>query len=246
MQADYARTYRTLWERHWWWRSRESLLLATLRSLHRRGGGQPLRALDVGCGDGLFFEQLSRFGSVEGLEPDGSLVADPRWKGRITVGRLGEFRPGPVYDLVLMLDVLEHIDDDAAALREVCALLKPGGVLLLTVPALSWLWSRHDEVNEHCRRYDRRGLARVLREAGFRVDTLRYFFAWAVGPLVVRRWLNPAGSRRVRADYAVRVPPAPVNRALDLLSRAEHAAGRVARWPLGSSLLAVAVVPRGS
>ena len=91
MQAAYAQRYRTLWDRHWWWRSREALLLATIDRLAR---STPVgRILDVGCGDGLFFDALARFGEVEGLEPDASLVGDPRWRDRITVGPLGAGLP---------------------------------------------------------------------------------------------------------------------------------------------------------
>jgi SAM-dependent methyltransferase len=225
-------------------------LLEQIDRLTGRLGRRDLRILDVGCGDGLFFERLERYGHVEGVEADGALVADPRWRGRIAVGRLGEgFEPGPVHDLVLMLDVLEHIADDVAALCAARRALRPGGRLVLTVPALPVLWSRHDEVNEHHRRYTRRGLRRSLVASGFEVEELRYFFAWAVGPLLARRWLAPGAAgktgRRVAADYAVAVPPAPVNRALYFVSRAEQALGRLVRWPLGSSLLAVGRDGRG-
>lgn len=245
MQADYAQSYRTLWDRHWWWRSREAYVVDRLERVCQRAGGTALRILDVGCGDGLFFDRLERFGAVEGLEPDGSLVVDPRWRDRIQIGRLDDLPSAPRYDLVLMLDVLEHIADDLDALRRVRGILRPGGTLVLTVPAVGWLWSRHDEVNEHHRRYDRRGLRSVLEAAGFGPLEIGYFFAWTVGPLAVRRWLHPAGGggRRARLDYTVKVPPAPVNRALAALSRAERFVGRVVRWPLGSSLLAVAVAP---
>ena len=240
MQADYARSYRSLWERHWWWRSREALLLDRVARLHRRGPTR--RILDVGCGDGLFFEQLSRFGEVDGLEPDAALVADPRWRDRIRVEAIGpEFRGAGDYDLVLMLDVLEHIGDDGEALTAARSALRPGGRLLLTVPALGWLWSRHDEVNGHHRRYDPRGLRRVLAASGLEVETVRFFFFWTVAPLLARRWLAPAGE--AAADYAVPIPPRPLNRALTALSLGEHALGRVARWPLGTSLLAVARCP---
>jgi SAM-dependent methyltransferase len=249
VQDEYARHYRTLWDRHWWWRSRESYLLrwvARLCQEPQRGG---LRILDVGCGDGLFFDRLERFGRVEGVEPDASLVSDPRWRDRIRVAAVGEGAlPRSAYDLVLMLDVLEHIADDRAALAEVRGALKPGGHLLLTVPALRVLWSRHDEVNEHHRRYHRRGLTRLLGSAGFAVRDVRYFFAWTVAPLLVRRWLSPAGGtgrRRLAADVATTVPPAPVNHFLTLVSRGDHALGRVVRWPLGSSLMALARVATG-
>lgn len=253
MHADYALRYRTLWERHWWWRSREAHLLGWLARLHARSPDRgALRILDVGCGDGLFFDRLERFGRVEGLEPDASLVTDPRWRDHIRVGGLGDAQgpgalPEGAYDLVLMLDVLEHIAEDGDALRAVRAALKPGGRLLLTVPALRALWSRHDEVNAHFRRYDRRGLAALLGASGFEVETVRYFFAWTVAPLLVRRWLSPpvgrvTGPSRLGADAGVSIPPAPVNRLLTLASRCEHALGRFVRWPLGSSLLALARV----
>jgi SAM-dependent methyltransferase len=246
VQADYAQRYRTLWEGHWWWRSREAYLLGWLARLQRGSTRRDLRILDVGCGDGLFFERLEQFGRVEGLEPDASLVTDPRWRERIRVGTLGDVPavvPEAAYDLVLMLDVVEHIEDDLQALRAAREALRPGGRLLLTVPALGWLWSRHDERNAHFRRYERRGLERLLRKAGFQVETVRYFFVWTVAPLLVRRWLLPAGpggAARLAVDAAEAIPTALVNRLLTLASRGEHALGRFVRWPIGSSLLAVA------
>lgn len=237
MHAAYAAQYRALWQRHWWWRSRESLLLSWITRLQRRFPIQ--RILDVGCGDGLFFEELERFGHVEGLEPDATLVTDPRWQSRIRREPLGpEVQRSSPYDLVLMLDVLEHIADDRDALDSAFRAIRPGGCLLLTVPALPWLWSRHDEANAHHRRYTLRGLRRRLEAAGFTVDVIRYFFFWTVGPLLVRRWLAPTGAGT--AEYAVPIPPEPINRALAFMSRCEHAVGQLVRWPLGSSLLAVA------
>lgn len=244
VQADYARCYRTLWERHWWWRSREAYLLGWIERLHRSSPRE--RILDVGCGDGLFFERLARFGKVDGLEPDASLVNNPRWQSQIRVGSLDRrFQGSSDYDLLLMLDVLEHIDEDCEALHAAHSALRPGGHLLLTVPALSWLWSQHDVANEHYRRYHPAGLRAVLAAAGFEVEVVRYFFCWTVAPLLVRRWLTPAGSvsGQGTADYAVPIPPGPINRALTLLSMGEHALGRVVRWPLGTSLLAIARRP---
>ncbi len=240
MEAAYAQRYRALWDGHWWWRSREALLLG---EIGRIGRSTPVRRiLDVGCGDGLFFDALGRFGEVDGLEPDDSLLHDPRWRDRITVGGLGAgFRPARAYDLLLMLDVLEHIEDDRSALDSARELTRPGGVLLLTVPALPWLWSRHDEANAHFRRYRPGGLREVLGAAGFEVESVRFFFAWTVVPMLLRRWLAPAG--RGSADYDVSIPPGPINGLLAAWSRAEHALGRVVPWPMGSSLLAVARRP---
>lgn len=238
MHASYADRYRTLWERHWWWRSRERFVLGWLRNLTRDAEVRP-RLLDVGCGDGLFFERLESLGDVSGIESDPALVRDPRWKGRIHVGSIADAATSS-YDVVLMLDVLEHIADDRAALVEVRRALRPGGRLLLTVPALMWLWSGHDVVNEHHRRYHRSDLRAVLTDAGFTVETVRYFFVWTIGPMLARRLLIPAGSAELACDRGVAIPWEPVNRFLTAWSAAEHTLGRFARWPLGSSLLAVA------
>ena len=240
MTADYACRYRALHDSHWWWRSREALVLGEVDALHRRAPRR--RILDVGCGDGLLFGQLERFGAVDGLEPDGSLVRDPRWRSRIEVrGLCPDFRPERPYDLVLMLDVLEHIADDRAALESARDALNPGGHLLMTVPALPWLWSRHDEANAHHRRYGPKRLAAVLGAAGFVVESLRFAFAWTVGPMLARRLLAPArGDAEGAGDYSVTIPPPAINRTLCALSRADHAVGRWVRWPIGSSLLAVA------
>jgi SAM-dependent methyltransferase len=237
VQTHYAQRYRTLWERHWWWRSRQAWLLGWIRRLHRRSPRR--RILDVGCGDGLFFEALGRFGAVEGLEPDAGVLTDPRWRPRIRVAPLGpDLRVEEPYDLILLLDVLEHIADDVAALAAARRALRPGGHVLVTVPALPWLWSRHDEANQHHRRYGPRSLRRALRQAGFAVETVRFFFAWTVAPLLVRRLLAPPGAGA--ADYDVAIPPPALNRALTALSRCDHALGRIVPWPLGSSLLAIA------
>jgi SAM-dependent methyltransferase len=237
VRTEYAQHYRELWQRHWWWRSRRAWVLDWIERLHRESPRR--RILDVGCGDGLFFDQLSRFGEVDGLEPDGTLVSNPRWRDRIRTEPLtSEFRPEQPYDLLLMLDVLEHIEDDAEALVAAHKSLREEGHVLITVPALPALWSQHDEVNEHHRRYTERTLRDVLRHAGYQVETLRYFFFWTVAPLWARRALAPAGMPD--GEYAVPIPCRPINAALESLSRLEHRIGEWIPWPVGSSLLAIA------
>ena len=239
MRADYAEHYRTLWEEHWWWRSRERFIIDVLSRLTLP---KAARILDVGCGDGLFFPSLERFGTVDGLEADPSLLNESTYRPRIQVGRLDRsFQPGPNYDLLVILDVLEHIDDDLEALRAAHQALKPGGRILITVPALDWLWSRHDQVNQHFRRYDRAQLQARLRASGFHVESVRYFFGWTVLPLLLRRWLSPPVNDpdSETADYSVRIPPSIINRALTLLSKVDHWVGSRFPWPLGSSLIAV-------
>jgi SAM-dependent methyltransferase len=240
MRAAYAQGYRTLWERHWWWRSRELHVLEWVARVRNRNQRDDFRILDVGCGDGLFFDQLERFGQVEGIEPDASLVTHSIHRARIRTVALGvDFEARAEHDLVLMLDVLEHVQDDLRALQSLRESLRPEGRLILTVPALSWLWSQHDQVNEHFRRYDRRGLASVLRLAGFEVENIGYFFMWTVVPMLVRRWLQPAIDSAA-PEYRVGIPPEPFNWALARVSSFEHRIGRWIPWPIGSSLFAIA------
>jgi SAM-dependent methyltransferase len=241
VQTAYAQRYRTLWDHHWWWRSRERLLLATISDLARRNAIQ--RVLDIGCGDGLFFDALESFGEVHGREPDVSLLSESRWRERIHQASLGpDFQVDVPFDLTLMLDVLEHIGDDADALLEARSVLRPGGLILLTVPALPWLWSQHDEANLHHRRYTPELLRNVLERAGFEVESIRFYFAWTVGPMLVRRFLAPSGEGT--SDYEVGIPPGPINRLLTAYTSLEHAVGRRVRWPIGSSLLAIARRPQ--
>src|SRR5687768_17025438 len=149
MDPEYARKYRELYQRHWWWRAREGAILRELRQRQPPGGWR--RILDVGCGDGLLFDQLSQFGSVEGIEPDLGLL-DPkgRWRGSIhAIPFDQDFRPAHRYDVILMLDVVEHLAEPTRALAHARSLLEPGGVIIITVPAFQWLWTQHDDYNQH-------------------------------------------------------------------------------------------------
>lgn len=236
MEPAYARDYRNLYERHWWWRAREELVLDTLAGL--RPDGNWGRILDVGCGDGLFFEKLSALGDVEGVEmdPTGMDPAGPS-ASRIRVQPFDErFQPGHRYGLIVMLDVLEHFSDSGAALRRAVDLLAPDGRILITVPAFRTLWTSHDELNRHYTRFSRRELVKVVEGAGGVVESCRYIFQW-MAPLKlaqhVKEKILPAEPR------VPRVPPDWINRLLRGLTRAEGKVLSVVSPPFGSSLLAV-------
>lgn len=244
MESTYGRMYRDLHERHWWWRAREAHVLRWLRGLMRgptRGGGA--RILDVGCGDGLMWDRLEELGHVEGIEPDARLVnPGSRRRQRIEIASFPAGRPRETrYDVVLLLDVLEHIEDEQAALGRVASLLDAGGHLLLTVPALPLLWSEFDELNGHQRRYTRGTLHAAVEAAGLEIVRLRYYYVWTVLPLLARRMLFR--SARAGESRFLRIPPAPVNRLLYRLSVAEHLLGGVLPPPVGSSIIALARRP---
>jgi 2-polyprenyl-3-methyl-5-hydroxy-6-metoxy-1,4-benzoquinol methylase len=235
VDVAYGQRYRLLYERHWWWRAREAVVLRELERFRPGGGWR--RALDVGCGDGLLLDVLGGYASsVEGLEPDRDLVSAAR-ADRIHVRPFdAAFQPGRTYDLILLLDVLEHLDQVESAVAHARALLDPGGVIVVTVPAFRHLWTTHDDLNHHVTRYTKRRLLDLFSD-GFQVMEARYFFRWVYPAKIVQRLLE-----RARRPHPAppQVPADPVNSALYLLSRFEEALLRRAPLPFGSSLLAVA------
>jgi len=241
VDTTYAREYRDLYRRHWWWRARERFILDELA--RRRPGGTWGHILDVGCGGGVFFPELSRLGDVEGIEPDAALVdpSDP-FSARVHVRAFdASFRPGHRYGLMLMLDVLEHMPDPGAALAHARTLLEPGGVLVATVPAFMLLWTRHDVLNRHYTRYTRARIETLARAAGFEVLDSRYFYHWLFPAKVVTR-----ASEAVRPSAepaAPRVPARWLNSLLYTVSRAEQRWLAALRLPFGSSVLLVARTP---
>jgi len=236
MHPEYRKHYRELFQKHWWWRARTELVARELERLQPADGWKSI--LDVGCGEGLFFDRLSKFGDVEGVELEEALGPDSRWRDRIYVRGFDEtFKPDKKYALILMLDVLEHLSEPRRALDTAHRLLAQNGTLLATVPAFRVLWTNHDVLNRHITRYTMKTFRKLVEEAGFSVTEQRYFFQWAFpAKLVVRA----AESILPRPPQVPRVPPRWLNETLYFLSRAEQKSAGALHLPFGSSLLAIA------
>jgi 2-polyprenyl-3-methyl-5-hydroxy-6-metoxy-1,4-benzoquinol methylase len=239
MDTQYGARYRELFEKHWWWRARERLVLDALRARQPAAGWG--NVLDIGCGDGLFFDaltQLEGVSLVEGVEPSRELVSsDGPHAARIHIRRFdASFDPGRRYSLVLMLDVLEHLPHPAEAVRHALTLLEPDGVFLATVPAFMALWTRHDDLNHHYTRYDKRSFRTLADAAGLRIDEARYFFHWTAAAKMGTRLVEAIVSRPPTPPT---VPPRLVNAALFLLSYLEQRMTAALPIPFGSSLLIV-------
>jgi SAM-dependent methyltransferase len=201
------------------------------------------RILEVGCGTGHNLAMLKEFGRLEASELDrcARAVANKRLPRKFKEARLPDLsmfeRNG--YDLIALLDVLEHVPDDLASLRAIHRRLKPGGALLLTVPANPWMWSAHDVAHHHFRRYTRGGLARLFEQAGLDVQLLSYFNSLLFPPIAAARLLHKATGRD-SADDAL--PGAPVNAMLNTVFGLE--AGLLGRVPMPFGVSLVAVVRR--
>jgi SAM-dependent methyltransferase len=225
-------------ELHWWYRARREVL----RELIRRRIPLPAdaRILEVGCGTGHNLPMLGGFGRVDAIEVDAAAreIASRRLGHVVMDAPLPQLTGVPLnaFDLIAMLDVLEHIEEDEAALAALAERLKPGGRILITVPAFPWMWSAHDVVNHHKRRYTRRTLARVVSDAGLKLEMLSWFNS-LLFPLAAAARL--AGRVTGKQDSDDKLPPAPVNRLFEALFGLErYAIGRVP-FPPGVSLAAI-------
>jgi SAM-dependent methyltransferase len=226
-------------DRHWWYRARRRIIA----DLIRREAHLPSNAqiLEIGCGTGHNLAMLSSFGHVDGLELDDEARAISEKR----LGRTIMSSPLPQlagvadrhYDLVGAFDVIEHIEDDDAALASIATKLKPGARFMMTVPAHQWMWSAHDAVNHHKRRYSRRSLKALIEGSPMKLDKLGYFNS-LLFPLAVAE--RAASRLRGKEDADVTLPPAALNLALEKVFAAErYLAGRLP-LPPGLSLFAVA------
>jgi SAM-dependent methyltransferase len=223
---------------HWWYRARREVLAALIRRKARPGPNS--RLLEIGCGTGHNLSMLSEFGEVEGLELDDEAraIAEKRLGKPVLNAPLPELNGVPErhYDLIGAFDVVEHIDDDQAAVESIARRLKSGGRLVVTVPAHQWMWSAHDVVNHHKRRYSKQALRELIESSPLRLEAIGYFNS-LLFPLAIARRLSPL---RERADDELSLPPKALNTALEAAFAAErHLIGRLA-LPPGLSLFAVA------
>ncbi len=224
---------------HWWFRGRRRIVESTIRRLKLPSDAT---ILEAGCGSGGNLAMLARHGTVYGFEYDQAQVdiARARAVGQVARGSLPDEIPfgGVQFDLIVLLDVLEHLENDRECLRALLARLKPGGRVLVTVPALQWLWGPHDVVHHHHRRYSETRLRSVLVSVGLTPSICSYFNALLFPAVAARRLLERKGSAHTESDLAV--PPAPVNKLLETVFASERFALPKVSLPIGSSLIAVA------
>lgn len=228
---------------HWWFEGRRAVIRAVLRRW--LPPGEPRRILDVGCGTGAMLQLLKEFGHVEGLDCSAEALAYsrrrlgdtvPLYQGMLTEG----LPPNRTYEAITAFDILEHILDPVPTLRAMRLALAPGGILICTVPAFSFLWGPHDNMNHHYRRYSRRCLTTHLEQAGYRILWASYFNTLLFPPVaVVRLSRRVLGNKEYEKSDFTEVHPL-LNWVLANLFAMESWMLSLTSFPFGVSLMAIA------
>jgi len=238
MQPEVHAEMAAVQQRHWWFCARRRILQRLIESLRLP---PQARILDSGCGSGGNLAMLSRFGRLQAMEVDATAREAAASLGicPVAAGCLPHQLPfdGERYDLICLLDVLEHVDDDGAALVQLARRLNPGGRVLVTVPAYAWLWSAHDVAHHHRRRYTASGLRQLAEQNGLVVQRLGYFNALLFPAIAAARLLGRWRCQGGASDAAL--PSAPVNALLQAVFAFERHLVPRRLFPAGTSVLAV-------
>jgi SAM-dependent methyltransferase len=235
---------------HWWFVGRRRILQQVLDRYVGTSGSDRRKILDVGCGTGTMLTYLAAYGKAQGIDVDEEAIRYCRERGLVDV-RLGAAEQLPFddgsFDLVTALDVVEHLDDDLAAIREVARVLRPGGRVLMTVPAHRFLWGDQDEVNLHKRRYVAAEVRDRLTTTGFEVERISYINSYLFLPIAAVRLIRRLKHRfrprtSLRSDFSYPAPR-PLNFLLALIFGAEAPIVRRVDIPIGVSIMALGRKP---
>lgn len=228
---------------HWWFTSRRETLKSLVAQAIRAAQGKAV-ILDAGCGTGANLEMLSMFGETSGVDASERAISFCRKRGlqNVLCAPL-EALPynDAMFHVVVLADVLEHVEDPARVLQALSHVMKPGGKLIVMAPAFKTLWSQHDEALCHFRRYSKDELKSTLEDGGFSVERIGFLFFlsfFVVAPIRLLRRLFVKRSRWV-SDTST-LPPPMLNRMLHGWFVLEYRISRIVPLPFGTSLYVIA------
>lgn len=240
LNKDYYKIFFEIQKRHWWFVTKKKIVLDLIdRYVHLRKDGH--RILDIGCGTGLMLNALEQIGQTNGMDMSDEAIRFSReiFNGTVKKGYLPDNIPydHEYFSLITALDVIEHVEDDRATLMAIRDRLLPGGQAIITVPACMFLWSEHDVLNEHKRRYSMGELRGKLLEAGFNIEKISYFNSILFPAIALVRLVNNVLKRSGGSD--VNLPGLLVNFTLMNLFGMEKYLLRLINFPIGVSIVAV-------
>jgi len=240
MDKSLYRTFFDIQQKHWWFVTKKAIILDIIdRALQANRSGS---TLDIGCGAGLMLGALAQRGHTCGMDMSDEAIGFSReiFDGTVKKGSLPDDVPyaADSFNLITALDVIEHVEDDVGALKALHSRLANDGVALITVPAYMFLWSAHDDLNQHKRRYTAKELSSKLLAAGFSIEKLSYFNTLLFPVVYVVRKLNNLLGRDGASD--VEMPGQVANFVLTKIFGLEKYLLRFMNLPFGVSILAVA------
>ena len=233
---------------HWWFVGRRKILESFLDSIVEKLGVRPpkggtqsaLRILDVGCGTGANIEMLAQYGEAEGVDVSDDALEFCRRKGLQAQRGLAETLPydDGTFDLTTALDVIEHLDDDIAGLKEMYRVTKRGGYSLIFVPAFMWLWGVQDDISNHRIRYTRRQIVDRIAAAGFQVERATFANWTFFTPILAGRTIMKLTGIKPESENNITISG--LNGVFGKLFGAERFWLRHLNFPFGVSIVVVA------
>lgn len=238
MRKDLYNDLFKLEDKHWWHISKRRIVTSFIRKYAKRND---LKILDIGCGTGKNLDQFREFGQTYGLDssPDALTFCKKRGLKNLMLGK-AEKTPykNDSFDIITILDVLEHTDD-IKTIKEINRILKTGGILIATVPAFNWLWSRWDEILHHRRRYAIASLAKLLISYKFHILKISYMYAFLLLPVLIIRMIKSFFLRQnYSSDFKFFFPY--LNLFLEQLANVESFFVKKFYLPFGLSIIVVA------
>ena len=211
----YANEYGKMYnfeDKYWWFLGRKSVIRSIINILYK--GREGLKILDVGCGTGSIMNMLAEYGDVLGADLSDTALEFCRKRGinKLLKTSADDLKlESESYDLITAFDILEHLEDDTKTLKEFHRVCRTGGHILATVPSYNFLWSEHDRILGHKRRYLRKQLRRRITSAGFRIKKISYFITFLMPAIaffrIFQKWLKKKGG--TETDYIM--PPVFLN-----------------------------------
>ncbi len=227
---------------HWWFVGRRAILEEFMRQIiqNPKSKTQNPRILDVGCGTGANLEMLANFGEAEGVDVSDEALEFCRLKNLKATKGLAEKLPfaDESFDVVTALDVVEHLDDDIAGLKEMHRVLKSGGRTLIFVPAFMWLWGVQDDISNHRIRYTKKQIVERLQKSGFEIERATYANWTFFAPILAGRTIMKITGIKPESENNVNVSA--LNGIFGKLFSAERFWLKRANFPFGVSIVIVA------
>jgi len=237
-KSEYQRMYE-MEEAYWWHVGRKEIVRKVINRLNIP---ESANILNVGSGTGGTVATLEDFGSVENVDTSQEAITYAKSKGIKNIKKVNGIKlpyKDKTFDLLVGLDVLEHIDEDLKALQEWKRVVKKDGKVIITVPAYQWLWSEHDESLHHKRRYTLSELVAKCNKAGFRVNKRSYLIVFSFGLIVAYRFISSVSDRKKQKKSSYVMLPKPINKLFTNLLILESLVIKKINFPFGTTAFVV-------